>query len=156
MQTPDYIYIEPTNPEIRGYREIIKKQGNKTCNLSVDSISQYASTFNFGYLVYLQRAQINRRSIKSLNDRFTLLSFILCTHISTAPDQVFIELICSANKTGKFLIELIEEKIRSMGIKRIYLYALDKDRLINWYKSMGYVFVNKNYDTKLSLMMKYL
>ena len=161
MENPHYVYIEPSQPDIRNYRELIKKQITCRYEISSEKISHDASTFTFGYLVYLERAHICRRSVKSLNDRFNssssiLLSFILCNYTNAAPDQVFIELICSNNKTGKFLIELAEEKVRSMGIKRICLFLLDKDRLINWYKSLGYVFVNKNFDTKLSLMMKYI
>jgi hypothetical protein len=38
----------------------------------------------------------------------------------------------------RFLISLAEDKAISMKFKRIILYALPDQKLINWYKSLGF------------------
>jgi hypothetical protein len=75
MDNYDLIYIEPSTPEIKQIKELIKKQGDKACQnqLSIKCVSK----FTFGWVSVLQKAQLGRRSIKSLTDRYTLLSFIL-------------------------------------------------------------------------------
>jgi len=162
MENYDLTYIEPSTPEIKQIRELIKKQGDKVCkeSISVESISKNASTFTFGWISVLQKAQLGRRSVKSLNDRFTLLSFVLCHYTPDTPDQVTIEIICSTNKSGKLLMELAEQKSISMGIKRIYLNCLDNNNLKRWYESLGYKHFTTIYSRqgvpKVYSMVKYL
>ena len=158
----DLIYIKPSNSDIKDIKELIKKQGETTCKnlISIQTISEKVSGFTFGYTCSLKKAQIGRRSIKNVNDHFILKSFILCNHNPNAPDQITIELICSINKTGKLLMELVEEKARNMNIKRIYLYSLAILPLKKWYESLGYtcfttIFISENIP-KVYSMVKYI
>jgi hypothetical protein len=147
MDNYDLIYIEPSTPEIKQIKDLIKKQGDKACQnqLSIESISESVSKFTFGWVSVLQKAQLGRRSIKSLTDRYTLLSFILCHYTPLIPEQITIELVCSTTRSGKLMMELAEERARTLNIKRINLYSLSNDKLKRWYESLGYVYVNTIY-----------
>ena len=134
------LYIEPTNTEIKNIKELIKKQGEKTCNdqLSVQTISDKLSSFTFGWVTGTLKAQLGRRSIKNI----TLTSFVLCTYTQIEPEYLTIEIICSSIKTGTFLMELVQEKARSMNIKRLQVYSLAITGLKRWYESIGFVYVS--------------
>ena len=142
MENYDLIYIEPSTPEIKQIKELIKKQN---CQNQLSIESKFVSKFTFGWISVLQKAQLGRRSIKSLTDRYTLLSFILCHYTPLIPEQITIELVCSTTRSGKLMMELAEERARTLNIKRINLYSLSNDKLKRWYESLGYVYVNTIY-----------
>ena len=133
-------YIEPSSDEIQHIRKIIKDQGNKTCNSKINTvaINAYVTSFNFGWISLTPKAQLGRRSIKNFSDKFLLRAFLLCVCNPSTPTVLQIDIVCSEVKTGKFLMSLAEDKARSMGLKRIILYALPDQKLLNWYKSIGF------------------
>jgi len=142
MENYNLQYIEPSDTQIKDIRELIKKQGDKTCKNEVSlNFSEKVSNFTFGWIYILPKAQLGRRSIKNVNDKFTLLGFILCNYSPFLPHEMFIEIVCSVNKSGKLLMELAEEKARTMNIKKIELYSLPNTKLKNWYESLGYVHI---------------
>lgn len=161
MENYELIYIEPKNPEIKQIRELIKKQGNQVCQnkIYIETISENVSNFKFGWISVLQKAQLGRRSIKSINDKFTLLSFILCHYTEHKPEYLKIELDCASNKSGKMLMGIAEDKARQMNIKGIEIYALPHS--IKWYNSLGYIYIetiylNNNVTPKIYTMFKKL
>ena len=141
----EFKYIEPSNSEIKQIREMIKKQGDRACQnqLSIETISENASTFTFGWIYISPKAQIGRRSIKSFNDKYT--SFLLCLYTPLKPEYLTISLVCSINHSGKLLMDVAEARAKEMGIKGIELQAIPNDKLIKWYKSLGYVYINTIY-----------
>ena len=140
MDNYEVLYIEPTVKEIKDLREIIKKQGDKTCNYKINTgaIVAAATNFNFGWISAIKKAQIGRRSIKNFNDQHTLRAFILCVVNPQIPNTLKIDIVCSTNKSGKFLISLAEDKAKSMNITNLILFALPNPRLVEWYKSLGF------------------
>jgi hypothetical protein len=160
MENYELVYIEPSNNEIKNIRELIKTQGLSTCKnkVNIEYISKKTSSFTFGWMSAIPKAQLGRRSIKNINDRFSLNAFVLCSYTPNAPDQVVVELICSVNKIGKLLMELVEDKVKSMGIKKLQLYSLANDKLKKWYESLGYsVYTDFNIgNEEVYAMIKYI
>ena len=148
----EFKYIEPSNSEIKQIREMIKKQGDRACQnqLSIETISENA--FTFGWIYISPKAQIGRRSIKSSNDKHT--SFLLCLYTSLKPEYLTINLVCSINHLSKLLMDTAENRAKEMGIKGIELQAIPNDKLIKWYKSLGYVYINTIYLKSASVVPK--
>ncbi len=164
MNIEDYelLYIEPSRSDISNFRNIIKKQGDFTCKNLIDtlSISDAANGFTFGYVSLFMKAQLGRRSINSFSDKFFLKAFVLCNYSQLLPDELHIQLICSMNKTGKLLMEVVENKAREMNVKRLTLEALAIPKLRSWYESLGFQFVRDRFIDpklpKLFYMVKYI
>jgi hypothetical protein len=52
-------------------------------------------------------------------------------------------------------MDLVEKRAREMGVKGIELKVLPNDKLIKWYKSIGYVHINTIF-SKIYNMIKIL
>ena len=158
----ELMYIEPTLPDIANFRSIIKKQGDTTCKrlLNYYTISEAAGSFTFGYISLTKKAQLGRRSIHNFSDKFNLNAFVLCIYNNLIKDELHIQLICSMNKIGKLLIEVVEQKAKEMNIKKITLDSLAIPRLRSWYESLGFVFIRDTIISpnipKLLYMIKFI
>jgi hypothetical protein len=107
------------------------KQICKTVKDQLIIISENSSTFTFGW-------KCNK-------------CILLCQYSSLNPEYLTISL----NNSGKLFMDLVEKRAREMGVKGIELKVLPNDKLIKWYKSIGYVHINTIF-SKVYNMIKIL
>ena len=136
--------FDPSAENIALITKLINTQGKEVCQnkIDMDYIKHNMSTHSFGYVSMTQKAQIGRRSIKNDNDKYTVNGFVICRINPAMPRLARIELVCSrpTSRIGKLLMEVAEDECLSLGtVSLIQLLSLDNNKLINWYKSMGYV-----------------
>jgi hypothetical protein len=126
--------------------KLIRKSGIDVCKQQNDRswIEESLSTSSFGFIYLSPKAQIGRRSIKNDLDKINVQGFITCRISKENPNSVWIDLVCSKqrSKVGLLLMEVAEERIRSIEhpqkIIVINLYSLPEEKLVNWYRKLGY------------------
>lgn len=146
MEPPLYIFF-PSSENIKMFRNIIKDQGKDVCRQKIDQdwINENLHELSFGICYMTPIAQMDRRSIKKNSDKFRVHGFVLCRIDKNAPMFANIDLVCSreTSKTGKLLMELAEEHIRTNNpghkIKFIELEPLSDLGLKRWYEKLGYI-----------------
>ena len=155
----ELIYIEPTDVDIKFYKEIIKEQRCRD-SIDVQVIHNKINTFVFGYISISNKYQSNRRNIKKPIDKYILNGFILCSFNKELDSVLDIDLVCSRknSKIGKLLMNTVEEYAKSIGIDTLVLHSLAEENLKKWYKDLGFVHISTVYlkeDTpKVFFMMK--
>lgn len=78
------------------------------------------------------KAQAGRRSLKNGHDKYHLHGFILVRIDKDSPEEAWIDVVCSMenSKTGQLLVELAEERCRSIAsVTTIKLYSLYERKL---------------------------
>ena len=140
----EHVYFAKDNPMVSTIRKYIVSQCNNVCRGEIsDVVAKHAfNQFDFGYFHKTQR--INKRFGKK---DYTVNSFILVKYFyipnTEVPDSVDILLLCNSKNNvagidGARLIKLVEEKCISENIRRITLSSIGKEKLRNWYMSMGF------------------
>lgn len=153
-------YFTPNTENIKVLKGIMKKQGVSVCRdiISHRWVDKSLSQMSYGYAFICQKAQIGRRSLKSISDRYLLKGFIVCSIMERLPHIVNIDLVCSRPTTrlGKQLVELAEEHARDLPtVREIHLRSLPKQRLKEWYESLGYV-ATEDYDIQTFELKSYI
>ena len=136
----DLLYIEPTSKEIFNIKKLIKKYN--TCKNEFDTTVISESINSFKISIF-PKAQIGRRSFHEP----ILKAFIFCIHDINIPEEIYIQLVCSVNKTGKLLMDMVEQLAKERNIKRLTLDCLATE--YTWYESLGFkysrtIFLSKN------------
>ena len=123
--------------------KLIKLQGSVVCQskLKKDWINTSLHEASFGIASILPKAQVGRRSLKNVDDKYSLNGFVLCRIDKDDQKTCWIDVICSRqnSKIGELLIKSAEQKImENTTVKAIHLYSLPSPRLKKWYMSMSY------------------
>ncbi len=159
----EIIGFDTNSEKLNQIKDMIKIQQNFACRdmFTNSVVSAALQNISFGYLCWMPNAQIGRRSRKLLQDRYTVMGFIIC-RLTPTKDACSIELICGAKGygLGTTFIQMVEEDCRSLGIKMIQLYAINESSLVAWYQSLGFKILNQVYtssgEVKAQNMYKFL
>ena len=139
----------------------LRKQGQELCRQNISKKWIYASLddFKFGFVHATPIAQIGR--MKRGKPGLPIASFVLCKPMTD--ENIDIKLICSRPNTqeGSKLIRKVEEYAKEQGFQVLSLFSLPDYRLVQWYKSQGFVIRSefrdpKKYDLKTYYMEKRL
>ena len=161
MDLPDNCeYFDKTMPHI--FDRLIKEQGNDVCqNMLHDNyIRDQVVDYTFGFAYTIPVAYIGQKTRSKKKER-RLSSFVLCK-IEKELQYIDITLICSRKNTkqGKILMGIVEQYARTLKIPYLHLDSLAEQKLLEWYKSQGFViFKNKMHvsgDIKAHTMIKFL
>jgi hypothetical protein len=124
--------------------KLIKEQGEDVCRQIIDKnfINLQKKSYDFGFIHKNYIAQIGQKKINKTPEY--LYSFILC---NLYPDfeEIDITLICSRpnTKDGKQLLELVFQKGRELKYKYLSLLSIGEIKLVNWYKTQGFVVISE-------------
>jgi len=183
MELPDNCeYFDKKMPNI--FDRLIKEQGNDVCqnmlhdNYIRNQVVDY--TFGFAYIGQKTRSKKQERRLTDAEEdedfcsiggilrktsecesEAKLSSFVLCK-IENELQYIDITLICSRKNTkqGKILMGVVEQYARILKIPYLHLDSLAEQKLLDWYKSQGFViFKNKMHvsgDIKAHTMIKFL
>ena len=143
MEFPkNYEYFEKETTNIS--EKLIKEQGPDICRKMIDShyINIQVKDYTFGFLHKVPIAQIGQKSHRS--PTYNISSFVLCK-LHPEIEHVDISLICSRPnaKDGKKLIELATQKSIELDYKYLSLLSIGEPKLVNWYKSQGFIVVSE-------------
>lgn len=141
----DLELYEPSSSDAALVREVIREQGVIVCRNTINKswINRALSEAEFGFVRYISKAQIGRRSLKRPADRFMLHGFVLCHPQSALPGNprtIIMDLVCSRpnSHTGILLIECAEQEARDRAYQQIKLFCVPAPRLRQYYESLGY------------------
>jgi hypothetical protein len=139
-------YFEKSSDNINLYKTLFDRQSQEVCQHKISKkwVKASIDNFTFCYAFISQKAQIGRRSLKKIEDKYTLKAFVVCRVLQEENQILKIDLICSKSqlKLGKILLELVEEKAKQMNVKVISLSSLPSVSLRKWYKNLGYVTID--------------
>ena len=143
----------PSSENIKTLKKLLKSQGVDVCQSKIEKewISESVGKFSYGYAYITPKAQVGRRSLKSAEDRFVLHGYVLCRIDKNNPRVVWLDLICSRerSKTGTVLLELAEEHARTMkDIVSFRLLSLPERSLKKWYEKMGFAVMDLHFFEK--------
>lgn len=129
-------------------RELIKDQGVDVCRDKINKrwIVKAVTEAEFGFVRFVQKAQIGRRSLKRAADKYLLHGFVLCRaevmpKEDDVPETIVIDLVCARpmSQTGRVLLECAEQTAKERGYKYAKLYCIPVPRLKAYYESIEYV-----------------
>jgi hypothetical protein len=141
MELPkNFEYFERQTPNIM--EKLIREQGDEICQekIGIDYIKDRLKDYDFGFIRSSVKAQMGKR--KTRQTEHHAYSFVLCKLL---PNPLFtnidITLVCSRanSKDGKLLLELVEKHAHKIKYDCLSLIAVGDTRLLNWYKSQGFV-----------------
>lgn len=134
-------YFEPNSQNFNIYKKLFDKQSQEVCRnkISKQWINASSNKFSFCYAFIGLKAQLGRRSLKKIEDKYILKAFIICKILKEAK-VLKIELICSRMnlKLGKVLLEIVENKANALDLKVIQIDSLPDKPLIKWYEKLGF------------------
>ena len=156
-------YFEPNSQNFNIYKKLFDKQSHEVCRnkISKQWIDSSSNKFSFCYAFIGLKAQLGGRSLKKIEDQYILKAFVICK-ADVKAKFVKLKLICSQInlKLGKILLEIVEEKSRTLGLKAIVLDSLPDKPLIKWYEKLGFLqMYMKNFEDgteKAYFMQKFL
>jgi len=162
MELPkNFEFFEKSN--IKNIEKIIREQGDDVCQqkIGVDYIKNKVKNCDFGFIRTTIKAKIGQMQTRQNNKH--LYSFVLCNLIPNSRlNKVDITLVCSRtnSKDGKQLLELVEKYAKTINYDCLSLIAVGNTRLLNWYKSQGYVLETDkdvvDSSLKIYYMVKYI
>ncbi len=154
----------PDEENIQIYKKIIKEQGVSVCHNQFEKefISTSLHKASFGIVIFNKKAQVGKkRTYRS--DELIMKGFILCRIDISMPNIIWIDLVCSKerSKLGKQLLQLAEIEIeKNKEIKLIQLLSIPDVKLKNWYTKLGYgmttVIMHNEYKPKAYQMVKFV
>jgi GNAT superfamily N-acetyltransferase len=124
-------------------KDLVRSQGFETCReeISLQYIKNVIHEYDFGLARITQKANVGKKHTRKSGDKFQLWGFLLC-RLNKNTKIATIEIVCSrrgAQGTGRLLIEILIEKLKSQNIAQIVrLLCLPKDKLRAFYKTMGF------------------
>uniref|UniRef100_A0A6C0ID83 N-acetyltransferase domain-containing protein n=1 Tax=viral metagenome TaxID=1070528 RepID=A0A6C0ID83_9ZZZZ len=146
--------------------KLIREQGDEICQekIGIDYIKDRLKDYDFGFIRSSVKAQMGQRKTRQTSTvaeppsklvvkrlhvpcapcqtEQHAYSFVLCKLL---PNPLFtnidITLVCSRtnSKDGKLLLELVEKHANNLKYDCLSLIAVGDTRLLNWYKSQGFV-----------------
>ena len=140
MELPkNFEYFERKDMAIA--EKLIQEQGEDICRhiISKHYISLHSRDYDFGILYKTPMAQTGRMTRKRTSQQY-VYSFILCK-VHEELGDVDITLICSRpnSRDGKVLMGLVEDISRSKKYKTMSLLSIGDAKVMNWYRSQGFV-----------------
>lgn len=134
-------YFEPDSENFNIYKALFHKQSHDVCRKEINKewINTSSREFSFCYAFIGLKAQLGRRSLKKIEDKYILKAFITCRVMKEAK-VLKIDLVCSRInlKLGKLLLEIVENKANAIGLKVIQIDSLPNKPLIKWYEKLGF------------------
>lgn len=145
---PEPVYFTPANRDIV---TLIKTQGAETCRNEIyqEILLESLQNFTGGFVILSDIAQIGqrRRSNRKMVEAFVLFRDV---EISVRAKELFISLICSRNaikKHGSLLMKSIFDFVcPNDRYRSISLESLPEDRLVNWYRKIGFEVIKSTYN----------
>jgi len=148
----NFEFFERTLPNTT-IEQIIYQQGN-------NCIKRKLNEYDFGFIykpIKTKTHQMQTRQDKNF------YSFVLCKLLPNPYlNKIDITLVCSRinSKDGKQLLELVEKYAKTINYDCLSLIAVGNTRLLNWYKSQGYVLETDkdvvDSSLKIYYMVKYI
>jgi len=140
MELPkNFEYFERKDMSIA--EKLIQEQGEDICRhiISKHYISLHSRDYDFGIMHKTPMAQTGRMTRKRTSQQY-VYSFILCK-VHEELGDVDITLICSRpnSRDGKVLMGLVEDISRSKQYKTMSLLSIGDAKVMNWYRSQGFV-----------------
>jgi hypothetical protein len=136
----NFEFFDKTN--IKAIENLIREQGDEVCNNKIgrDYIKNKLKNCDFGFIRKSIKAKIGQ--IQTRKNKQHLHSFVLCKLLPNPYlNKIDITLVCSRinSKDGKQLLELVEKYAQTINYNCLSLIAIGNTRLVNWYKSQGYL-----------------
>lgn len=133
-------YFERATPNI--IEKIIREQGDDVCHnvIGSDYIKNSLKQYDFGFIRVSIKANVGR--MRTRQNTQHIYSFVLCKLLpNPLYKNIDITLVCSRPnaKDGKQLLELVEKKAGEMGYQCLSLIAIGNTRLLNWYRTQGFL-----------------
>ena len=147
-------------------KNILKKQGNKTCKKALQEKALLAAVkkFDFGYAILKNKAAAGNK-VNNINDKYLLAAYILfrIDYFNNEP-CIYVELICShknykGENYGKMLLDLCIEYGKNNEIFYVQLHSLNEIKLLEWYMANEFSIVapiKVKDEIKVYLMERYI
>ncbi len=137
----EIVEFDASSDNVQHMKEQLKTAGYDVCKscMTAQYITETVNRLNFGMARLTPRAVTGARHTRRHGERFQVHGFVVCT---IDADIATLELVCArptAKGTGRLLIEMTGERLKSRGIARaMRLFALPEARLRKYYKDMGF------------------
>ena len=122
-------------------KRLIKYQGDRVCRQRIYNsvLLDSLSCFRAGYAFVLPKARIGQ-STRRVEDRVVLYGFVLLQVVGGY--DLHVNLICvdeSYRGAGNILMDKVFEYAVEHELTRVTLHSLPDERLVLWYKSLGFL-----------------
>lgn len=121
-------------------KTLLRKQGFNIFRdmISSESIQLIVDKYEFGFVFMMEKAHMGQSRMK-LENRFKITGFVLLNTISEY--ELHIMLLCSDLEhkgDGNLLMESVFQYAKDNDFKIITLESLPDDKLVSWYKKLGF------------------
>lgn len=143
MSGEHLVEFTPTSDNVRMLKDLLKDQGVAVCRNEISSewIGASVRKHEYGFARFTDKTSFGRRNTRRSGDRYQLWGFVLCSVQPFDDESVDIDLVCArpaSSGTGELLLEMAENKARTLGARYTKLLCLPHQRLKQYYERLGY------------------